>query len=376
MQYRSFGSLDFKVSALGFGAMRLPIIGEDKSKIDEKQAISLIRHALDQGVNYLDTAFPYHNGQSEIVVGKALKDGYRQKTKLASKLPSWLISSKKDFDHYLNLQLKKLQTDHLDFYLLHTLNQTNWPIIRDLDVLPWAQSAIKDGRIVHLGFSFHDKLPLFKQIVDAYDNWAFCQIQYNLLDVNFQAGIEGLKYASKKGLAVVIMEPLKGGALANPPSVVKDIYHQSDPSRTPVDWALQWLWHQPEVSVVLSGMSTMEQVKQNLASADRSSPGSLSAAEQQVITKVQEAYKKIVDIPCTGCQYCLPCSQGVNIPKIFSIYNQSKIDGNLDKALSSYQSLPDDQKVDKCINCGQCVKACPQNIDIPTHLATIHKKLS
>jgi len=376
MQYRSFGLLDFKVSALGFGAMRLPIIGGNKSKIDEKQAISIIRYAVDQGVNYVDTAFPYHDGQSEIIVGKALKDGYRQKTKLASKLPAWLISSKKDFDHYLNLQLKKLETDHLDFYLLHALNQTTWPLIRDLDVLPWAESAIKDGRIGHLGFSFHDQLPLFKQIVDAYNNWTFCQIQYNILDVDFQAGLVGLRYASKKGLAVVIMEPLKGGALANPPAVIKDIYQKADPSRTPVDWALQWLWHQPEVSIVLSGMSTMEQVKQNLVSAGCSAIGSLSPADQKIIKQVQSAYKKIADIPCTDCRYCQPCPQTVFIPKIFSIYNSFLIDGNLATAKKAYSAFPDAQKADRCLNCGQCVKACPQNIDIPFHLAAIHAKFS
>ena len=376
MQYRQFGKLDFKVSALGFGCMRFPFIGEDKSKIDEKEAIFMLRHAIDRGLNYTDTAFPYHDGQSEILVGKALKDGYRQKTKLASKLPSWLISSKKDFNHYLNLQLKKLQTDHLDFYLLHALNQTTWPLIRDLDVLPWAESAIKDGRLGHLGFSFHDQLPLFKQIVDVYDKWAFCQIQYNLLDVDFQAGLKGLRYASAKGLAVVIMEPLKGGTLANPPALIKDVYNQVKPVRTPVDWALQWLWHQPEVSTVLSGMSTRDQVKQNLASADRSAIGSLSVSGQETIKKVQTAYKKVVDIPCTACRYCQPCPQTVNIPKVFSIYNHFLLDGNLATAKKAYSALPEAQKADKCVNCGQCTKACPQNIDIPTHLATIHQKLS
>ncbi len=375
MQYRQFGSLDFNVSALGFGTMRLPIIGEDKAKINKKQAIAIIRYAIDFGVNYIDTAFPYHDGQSEIVVGKALKNGYRQKTKLASKLPAWLISSKKDFDHYLNLQLKKLDTDHLDFYLLHALNQTTWPLIRDLEVLPWAESAIRDGRIGYLGFSFHDQLPLFKQIIDAYDNWAFCQIQYNILDLDFQAGLEGLRYASKKGLAVVIMEPLKGGALANPPAVIKNIYQKADPSRTPVDWALQWLWHQPEVSLLLSGMSTMDQLKQNLASADRSAVGSLSLADQEIIKKVQTAYQKIADILCTDCRYCQPCPQNINISKIFSIYNQFKIGGSLSSARSSYQSLPDDQKANRCLNCNKCVKACPQNIDIPAHLTAIHRQL-
>jgi len=273
MNYLKFGKLDWEVSALGFGAMRLPILDGDRSKIDEPEAIKMIRHAIDNGVNYVDTAYGYHNGNSERLVGKALKDGYRQKVALATKLPAWLVETHEDFDKYLDEQLGKLQQDRIDFYLLHGLSQTRWPKVRDLEVTEWAEEKIEEGKIGHIGFSFHDELPLIKEIIDHYDGWTFCQIQYNYMDTESGSrapGVEGLKYAAMNGLAVVIMEPIQGGRLAmTPPEGIPMIWDEAETKRSGAEWALQWVWNHPEVTCVLSGMSTMRHVEENLVSAGR-----------------------------------------------------------------------------------------------------------
>ena len=326
MQYRSFGKLDWRPSALGFGAMRLPTIDDDPAKIDEAEATRMLRHAIDHGVNYVDTAYPYHRENSERLVGRALQDGYREQVKLATKMPCWKIEEAGDFDRYLDEQLEKLQTDHIDFYLLHGLNEKRWADMSELDVLGWAEGAIASGRIRHLGFSFHDKLETFKAIVDASDLWTFCQIQYNFMDIEYQAGTEGLEYAAERGLAVVVMEPLRGGRLTKsvPPSV-QAIWGDAPVQRTPAEHALQWVWNHPEVSVVLSGMSTFEQVEENVDSAGRSGPGTLSKEELALYDRVREAYEALCPVPCTDCKYCLPCPSGVNIPRVFDIYNDGVI---------------------------------------------------
>ncbi|ACL69507.1 aldo/keto reductase [Halothermothrix orenii] len=364
MKYRQFGKLNWKASALGFGAMRLPTVNNDSSKIDENKAIEMIRYAIDNGVNYIDTAWPYHKGNSEIVVGKALKNGYRDKVKLATKLPSWLIKKEEDMDFYLDKQLKKLQVDYIDFYLLHALNRKHWENYKKLNVFKWIEKVISLGKIKYIGFSFHDDYNLFKEIVDAYD-WTFCQIQYNYLDTDFQAGKKGLKYASKKGLAIVIMEPLRGGQLAGKqPTPVHEIWNTSQIDRTPVDWALQWLWNQPEVSVVLSGMSTLEQVKENITSADKSGINALSKAELNTINQIKKAYEELSPIMCTGCNYCIPCPQNVNIPGNFSLYNNAHIYNDFENQKKVYNKWDESAKAGNCVGCGQCEKACPQNLPI------------
>jgi predicted aldo/keto reductase-like oxidoreductase len=381
VKYRTFGKLDWRPSALGFGAMRLPVLDNDHGKIDESEATRMIRHAIDHGVNYVDTAYPYHNGTSEAFLGRALQDGYRQRIKLATKLPCWKVKAVEDLDRLMDEQLSNLQTDQIDFYLLHSLDGDSWPKMRDLNVFAWAESALASGRIGHLGFSFHDKYELFQEIVDASQLWTFCQIQYNYLDIEYQAGTRGLQYASSKGLAVVIMEPLRGGALArNTPPAVQALWDSvRGPSRrhprTSADWALQWLWNQPEVSLVLSGMNTMEQVEQNLESADRSGVGTMTEEQLALMAQARDVYLSLMAVRCTGCQYCLPCPQGVAIPDVLGAYNEAMMFADLDRASMFYGWIDEKARGNACIECGECLDKCPQGIEIPEWLKKAHEVL-
>ncbi len=376
MQYRTFGKLDWKPSALGFGAMRLPVIDNDRAKINESEATKMIRYAIDHGVNYIDTAYPYHGGQGEPFVGRVLQGGYREKIKLATKLPSWYIKASADFDRYFDEQLERLKTDHIDFYLLHGLNRDYWANLRNLGVLRWAERVMAEGRIHHLGFSFHDAFEVFNEIVNAYDSWTFCQIQYNYMDVNYQAGVRGLTYAADKGLAVVIMEPLRGGQLTkNPPQPVAKLWAMASHRRTPADWGLQWVWNHPEVSVVLSGMSTMQHVVENVASAGRSGVGILTEEELALIDRVRDAYRTLTPIPCTNCKYCMPCPNGVNIPRILEIYNDAIMYHDKQVARIAYQWVEKEQRANLCIECRECEDLCPQGIPITEWLKKAHAML-
>jgi len=375
MRYRRFGKLEWEVSALGFGCMRFPRKGREASNIDEPEATRMLHYAIDHGVNYLDTAYPYHGGNSEPFVGRALKGGYREKVRLATKLPCWLVQTPKDFDKYLNEQLERLQTDHIDFYLLHGLDEKRWQAMHDLRVLPEAEKAIADGRIGYLGFSFHDRYDVFKEIVDAYDKWTFCQIQYNYVDVEEQAGTKGLKYAAAKGLAVVIMEPLLGGALANPPDKIQRLWDGGPSKRTPADWALQWLWNQPEVSVVLSGMSTMQQVEENVASAGASGISTLTEEGLELVRRVGEEYEGLYPIPCTKCGYCLPCPNGVDIPRLFELFNRGKAYNSVEQARFRYEQVPEEARANACQKCHECEDLCPQKILVSDWMVRVHEVL-
>src|SRR6056297_2830635 len=370
MIYKKFGEKDWNSSILGMGCMRLPVVDDDNEKIDEAKAIEMIRYAADHGINYFDTAWPYHGGNSEALLGRALQDGYRKNVKIATKLPSWKIEKEEDFNYYLKEQLNNLQTDYIDLYLLHTLNKKFWENLKSLNVIDWLEKK-KNGVIKNIGFSFHASYDVFEEIVDYYD-WDFCQIQYNYLDTEFQAGKKGLKYANNKGIAVVVMEPLRGGTLAKtPPPKVKDILKQSSNQRNAVEWSLQWLWDQEEVNVVLSGMSTMGQLKENIKLAKQAKEYKLNENENELIEKARKKFLDIFPVACTGCNYCVPCPQGVAIPNIFALYNKAIIYDEYEKNNNSYSNFSDKAKADNCIECGECEAACPQNLPIIDYLQDV-----
>ncbi len=378
MLYRKVPKNGDELSILGFGCMRLAV---RDGKIDEERATRQVRYAIDHGVNYIDTAWPYHMGESEPFLGRALADGYREKIKLATKLPSWTIKSREDMDRILNAQLERLKTDHIDYYLVHGLVGLLWDKMEKLDVLSFLDRAKADGRIVNAGFSFHGTVDDFKRIVDAYP-WTFCQIQYNFLDEKNQAGTEGLEYAASKDLGIIIMEPLRGGKLTNPvPSEVQEIWNEAPVKRTPAEWALRWIWNRPEVTVVLSGMNEESHIEENLKIADEAYPNSLTDAEMQLVKKVEQKYRELMKTGCTGCRYCLPCPSGVDIPGCFEIFDNFYLSGNEREAKLMYVSKPGGiirgdvpGYASQCVQCGQCAEKCPQHLDIPSLLEAVKEK--
>ena len=372
------GSITDKVSALGFGAMRMPS--------SRTESINMIRYAIDNGVNYVDTAFTYHGGKSEVIVGKALLDGYREKVTLTTKSPLWMIKTREDFDKRLNKQLRRLNTNP-DIYLFHGMKRDRLEKVKNLNLIEKMEEAKAEGKFKYIGFSFHDSFDAFKEIIDYYD-WDCCQIQHNYIDVDFQAGTKGLKYAASKNIPVIIMEPIRGGQLAIPQDKldskpdIKDVLEQSPVKRTMPDWALQFLWNQPEVSVVLSGMSTMQQVIENVESASNSGINTLTKQELETISALRETFKKYFVVPCTNCGYCMPCPNGVNIPTINRLVNEANYWGTSNNpiVLYFYGSLaktPEELEQKRtegeeaegaqtlCIQCGECVEKCPQEINIP-----------
>ncbi|UCF96688.1 MAG: aldo/keto reductase [Spirochaetaceae bacterium] len=360
MQYRKFGRLDWEVSILGFGAMRLPVKGEAKN-IDEKQATRMLHYAIEHGVNYVDTAYTYHDGESERFLGRALGRGRRDRIKLATKMPSWLVNDPADLDRLFHEQLKRLKSEHIDFYLLHNLNRDHWAKTKEFGGIQWGQRAVEAGKIGQLGFSFHDDFELFKEIVDAWD-WPFCQIQYNYMDVRNQAGARGLKYAAAKGMAVIVMEPILGGRLVNPAPPIQKIWDRARRQRSAADWALRWVWNQAEVSLVLSGMSTYQQVVENIESAESAGIGVLDQQEQQLIREVRRRYKKLAPIPCTRCGYCMPCPHGVDIPHNLNLYNEGLMYGRPDLARRQYGFIKEKARSASCTQCRECEPKCPQSI--------------
>lgn len=364
MQYRRLGNTGAEVSALGFGTMRLPL-NEDKT-VDEERAIRLIRNGIDGGINYVDTAYFYHDGQSEPLIGKALLDGYRDKVYLATKSPVWCIEKEGDFERLLDEQLTKLQTNYIDFYLLHALNRERFEEkVVKFNLLDKLLQAKKAGKIKWIGFSFHDSYDLFEEIINYTDQWDFCQIQYNYIDIYEQAGRKGLKLAADKGLGVVIMEPLLGGKLAN---LSEHVLACFPGQKTAVEYALDFLWDQPEVSLLLSGMSDEQQVRDNLVYSDRSRIGMASAEEKASYERAKEMFDSMALINCTKCRYCMPCPFGLDIPELFAAYNLSASAGD-EKAKSVYEGLLN--KASECRKCKSCEKECPQQICISERMKDV-----
>jgi uncharacterized protein len=374
MLYREFGGTGEKVSILGFGAMRLPIVDGRPDIIDVPLATKMLHYAVEAGVNYVDTAYPYHAvaedrpGASEGFLGDALAGGYRDKVLLATKMPHWLISAREDMDRYLAGQLERLQTDRLDCYLLHGMHSGVWEKLLGLGVIDFMEAAKADGRIRFTGFSYHGEPEEFAPLVDAYD-WDMCQIQYNYMDTLFQAGEAGLRYAAGKGLGVVVMEPLKGGRLASRvPEEIQAIWDSAPVRRTAADWALRFVWNDPGVSMLLSGMSTMEQVVSNVEAAKKGLAGSLTAEELQSIEAVRRIFSERIAVDCTGCRYCMPCPSGVDIPAVFTRLNAASLYGNLALEKHDYEIFVH-AKASECTECGECEEKCPQNLAIREGLA-------
>jgi len=379
MQYRNFPCApEAKISILGFGSMRMPYLNNDSGQIDEAEAIKMIRYSIDNGVTYVDTAYPYHKGNSELLVAKALKDGYREKVYLATKHPVWLVEEYADFEKYLDEQLAKLETDHIDFYMLHALNKDRWTKIRELGATKFLEEARAKGKITYFGFSFHDELPVFKEIINSYP-WDFTQIQFNFMDTEYQAGMEGLEYAAERGIGIIVMEPLRGGSLTKSiPEDIQAVWDKADIKRSSAEWCLRWAANFPAVVTILSGMSTMEHVIENVRVADEMLPNSLTEKELAIIEEVKKIYIARTKVNCTSCRYCMPCPAGVNIPGVLSRYNTASIYNDLAGARRGYKSfmIDKDEDASKCIDCEQCVSACPQTIAIPNMLKEAHAYLT
>jgi len=374
MLYRKMPKTGDSLSILGFGCMRLP---GGQMRLDEKRSIAQIRSAIDQGVNYIDTAWTYHGGKSEVIVAKALGEGYREKVKVADKLPFWLCNSRGDMDYYLDKQLERLGMKTIDYYLIHSLEGATWRRMKEMGVADFLEGAKKQGKILHAGFSFHGPRDDFKEIIDGYD-WEFSQIQFNILDEHDQAGIEGLNYAASKNIGLIVMEPLRGGTLAAPlPPEVQKVYDSAPVKRSNAEWALRWIWNHEGVVTVLSGMNEESQIAENIRIASDAGIGSLKAEELAVVKKVADAFRKIMKVPCTGCQYCMPCPNGVNIPLCFSVYNNKYLfrQGLMSKMMYIMHmggTLGRDPSLASlCEDCGVCMENCPQKINISSELVKV-----
>lgn len=365
MQYRTFNRTNEPISLLGFGTMRLPQL--QNGSINEAEAVKMIRTAIDHGINYVDTAYMYHDGQSEVVTGKALKDGYREKVLLADKMPAWFAKEEADIEKIFNEQLSRLDEQVIDMYLVHNIDKDIWKKVKEYNVLSFLEKKREEGKIKHIGFSFHDDYDFFKEIVDAYP-WEFCQIQLNYMDKDFQAGIKGLNYATSKGLQIIIMEPLKGGKLTDIlPESVEKYWAEADIKRTPAEWALRWVADFPEVLTILSGMSTMEQLKENIQILSDALPHSLTEKDHQIINKVSAEYNKLIKYSCTGCRYCMPCPKKIEIPAIINFYNEWFLYNGNDKIKADFKTwIPPKRRPSVCISCNACQDHCPQSLPVST----------
>lgn len=373
MRYFDIGGVE--VSRLGFGCMRFPVIDDDNGKINKEESEKLLLDAIKRGLNYIDTAYSYHEETSEDFVGEFLqKHNLRDKVQLATKLPCWLVEKEEDFERLLNIQLEKLQTDHIDFYLLHSLDIKRFRKIMDLGVLDFCKKIKEKGIVKHIGFSFHDEYKAFEEIFNAYD-WDFCQIQLNYLDIDYQAGMKGYELATKNNVPVIIMEPLKGGRLSNPPEEIKDMSKKFEPlSYSQV--ALKFPLSLPNVMTVLSGMNSFKQVEENCDMADKVDYNSLTDEEKEFYKVSRQVYKNREQIGCTACEYCMPCTVEINIPKVFSLWNKAFLYDEEEKSKSDYEKyLKDGVSPEECIECGKCEDICPQHLEIIKGLKDAHEFL-
>ena len=377
MNYRINQKNNDELSILGFGCMRLPT---KTGIIDENRATKIIRDSIEKGINYFDTAYIYHAGQSETFLGKALSGGYRQRVKIATKLPPYMVKKLDNAKKIMATQLERLQTDYIDYYLLHMLtDKAMFDKMVDIGVMKWLEELKENGTIKNLGFSFHGSKLDFELILKAY-SWDFCQIQYNYLDENNQATVSGLKLAYSLGIPVIIMEPLRGGKLVNSlPKKVLQAFNDYNPKWSPAEWGLRWIWNHKEVNVVLSGMSNEEQVEENIKIASFALADSLSDGELEVFDVVKSIMNEKIKVPCTACGYCMPCPHGVDIPGCFSSYNDKFLledktyRWKYAQTLGALSAKP--AFASKCMECGKCEIHCPQNIQIRKELKAVKREM-
>ncbi len=378
MIYRRIQNTDVRISQLGFGCMRLPLTDVyDPTAIDREKAVEMLRYAVEHGLNYFDTAHPYHRETSERFMGSTLSRMYRDRIYLATKLPMWHVKSPEDCNRLFNEQSQRLQTDRIDMYLLHALNKRSWKTVQEHDVLSFLDDLKKRGKIGYAGFSFHDELPLFKEIVDAYP-WTVCLIHLNYVDCDYQAGLSGLEYAHKKGIAVQIMEPLRGGKLAqHVPREVQEIIARTGRDQTAAQFALRWLFNRREVCCVLSGMSSPEEVRENIEFASCDHLDTLSDEEMKLYAEARVVYRTRTRINCTQCGYCMPCEQKIPISFILELYNDAHMYNAHDDSCRAYRVfISPENRPDKCTQCGTCEERCPQNVPIIESLQAAHNSFT
>jgi uncharacterized protein len=362
MEYTTFEKNGQQISLLGMGTMRLPQTSD--GKVDEAAAISLIRKAIDNGVNYVDTAYMYHDGISEVITGKALKDGYREKVLLADKMPIWMAKDPEGMATLFETQLQRLDTTVIDMYLIHNLTVSIWERCQKFGLLEFLEEQQRLGKIHHIGFSFHDELPFFKELIDAYP-WDFCQIQLNYMDKKYQAGLEGLLYAESKGIPVIVMEPLKGGKLTDQvPPVIQTIWDEAPIKRSPADWAFRWVADLPGILTILSGMSAESQLDENLSIFSSMVKPLLTEEEHQRIDKVSKLYNELIPYSCTACKYCMPCPQKIDIPTFIELYNEWHVYEQNPKVMVNFEWWFPKYKPSLCTGCKVCEGLCPQHLPI------------
>lgn len=370
MEMRQYRDTDVKVSLLGMGCMRLPKVDPEKEDIDYEKAQEIIDYAYANGVNYFDTAYGYHGGQSELFVGQALKKYPRESFFLASKMPIWCVKEKGDVERIFNEQLQRCQTDYFDFYLFHSQNAANFQKCQEFGVYEFLSQMKAEGKIRRLGFSFHDTPEVLRHICDTYP-WDFAQIQLNYLDWEMQDAKTQYQILNDREIPVIVMEPVRGGALASPCEAADILFREERPDKSVASWAIRFAASLPGVLTVLSGMSNMEQVRDNVDTMARFEP--LTDREREVIDEALEAYRKKDTVPCTGCRYCMDCPFGVDIPKMFSLYSHYVLDRDGEDYLEAYEAQPESERADQCQACGACMEKCPQHIRIPDQMVTIRE---
>lgn len=380
MKYRTLGKTGIKSSILGFGAMRLPTIDNNPEHVDINETEMMIEYAINHGVNIFDTAWVYHTtdrskpGVSETILGDILSRGFYDKVHISTKMPSWEIKSWEYFDTTLDKQLERLKTDTIDLFFVHSIKDSFYENIKEGGLYEFVDRAISDGRIKHVCFSTHGSYELLNQILDDYDKWECVLTQLNYLDETDNTGLRGVEKINELGLGTIIMEPLRGGKLAQKqPSTVQEIFKKSSKSYTPLEWAFNYLWDKKEVNCVLSGMSSLEQVKENIKLVDKTEIGILSDDDKKILRQVKEEYDNLNHIKCTSCNYCMPCPHGVNIPKCFREYNMDLLGDETINSIQYKFHMHEDRQAHNCVNCKKCIESCPQSINIPKELKVVEK---